>query len=302
MSEPNNTDSLASLKVESLSIIEAAFGIGDRIGLLFSGGKDSILLLHLVLKYLQQHPSKKELVLLHIDTGFNFNEIVDFVSATAKKAQLRLEVGHVNALLQAGGAAKEFELGGRNAAQAAVLRQLIEDLNLEIVFGGARRDEDKARAKEKVFSVRPNRGGWNPSLQEPEFWNIPPLSPTRGFHYRCFPLSNWTETNVWQVVITEKLALPNLYFAHQRRCWVTADGFITALEPESKSQGSWQNLRVRARTVGDQFSTGFIRSLAATPAEVVQDNENLKTSERSLRADDRFSAYSMEDRKKLGYF
>ena len=297
-------DFLDELESEAVYILREVAGQFERPALIFSGGKDSICLVHLALKAFR--PGKFPFPLVHIDTGHNFPETIAFRDSLVKKLGERLIVRHVTETIQK----KQLtEPGGkypsRNALQTYTLLDVIEELGFDACIGGARRDEEKARAKERVFSVRDEFGQWDPKKQRPELWNIYNGKIHKGENVRVFPISNWTELDVWNYIKREKIELPSIYFSHQRECIVTASGQLMNTNEFVKldEQDVIQKKMIRYRTVGDMTCTSAIESTASTVEAII--NELLETtiSERgATRMDDRTSEAAMEDRKKSGYF
>ncbi len=289
------------LEAEAVHIIREVTGELDRPVLLFSGGKDSIVLLHLALKAFR--PGRLPFPLLHVDTGHNFPEVIAYRDAVVAGLGLRLEVASVQRAID-DGRVRERPGAGRNALQTVPLLDAIAGHRFDAVFGGARRDEEKARAKERVVSLRDEFGQWDPRRQRPELWNLYNAKHSPGEHVRVFPLSNWTELDVWRYIERERIALPAIYFAHDREVFAR-DGMWLA-------PGDWGGPRsgegvvrrtVRYRTVGDMSCTGAVDSTAGTVAEVIEEITASRLTERgATRADDRASEAAMEDRKREGYF
>ena len=293
----------AALEAESVHILREVAATFERPVLLFSGGKDSVVMLHLATKAFW--PAPVPFPILHIDTGHNFDEVIDYRDAAVTKYGLRLLVGRVQDDIDAGRVTEETgPRASRNRLQTATLLRSLREGRFDAVFGGARRDEEKARAKERVFSFRDEYGQWDPRRQRPELWNLYNGKHRPGEHIRVFPLSNWTELDIWTYIASEGIELPPLYYAH-RRPVVQRDGmllahtrFLTLLDGEEP-----QEALVRFRTVGDATCTGCVESTAATPAEVVEEVATARVTERgATRADDRISEAGMEDRKREGYF
>lgn len=274
----------------------------ERPALLFSGGKDSIVMVHLAGKAFR--PGPIPFPLLHIDTGHNFQEALDFRDALATRLGARLIVASVQESIEKGRVVEETgPTASRNALQTVTLLDAINELKVDAAFGGGRRDEEKARAKERFFSHRDVFGQWDPKNQRPELWNVFNGKKAPGEHFRVFPLSNWTELDVWQYIAQEQIALPSLYFAHRREVF-ERDGvllartpYITLLPGEIPSER-----RVRFRTVGDATCTGAVESAAATVEQIIAETAAARTTERGTRGDDKRSEAAMEDRKKQGYF
>lgn len=293
----------AALEAESVHILREVAATFERPVLLFSGGKDSVVMLHLATKAFW--PAPVPFPILHIDTGHNFDEVIDYRDAVVAKYGLRLLVGRVQDDIDAGRVSEDTgPRASRNRLQTATLLRTLREGRFDAVFGGARRDEEKARAKERVFSFRDEYGQWDPRRQRPELWNLYNGKHRPGEHIRVFPLSNWTELDIWTYIASEGIELPSLYYAH-RRPVVQRDGmllahtrFLTLLDGEEP-----QEALVRFRTVGDATCTGCVESTAATPAEVVEEVATARVTERgATRADDRISEAGMEDRKREGYF
>ena len=289
------------LEAEAVHIIREVTGELDRPVLLFSGGKDSIVLLHLALKAFR--PGRLPFPLLHVDTGHNFPEVIAYRDAVVAGLGLRLEVASVQRAID-DGRVRERPGAGRNALQTVPLLDAIAGHRFDAVFGGARRDEEKARAKERVVSLRDEFGQWDPRNQRPELWSLYNPRHRPGEHVRVFPLSNWTELDVWRYIEAEDIELPDLYYAHDREVF-QRDGMWLAWGPVVAPRDGEQLVtrRVRYRTVGDMSCTGAIASDAATVAEVIAEVALTRITERgATRADDRLTEAAMEDRKKEGYF
>ncbi|MFI9534119.1 sulfate adenylyltransferase subunit CysD [Nocardia fusca] len=293
----------AALEAESVHILREVAATFERPVLLFSGGKDSVVMLHLATKAFW--PAPVPFPILHIDTGHNFDEVIAYRDAAVTKYGLRLLVGRVQDDIDAGRVTEDTgPRSSRNRLQTATLLRTLREGRFDAVFGGARRDEEKARAKERVFSFRDEYGQWDPRRQRPELWNLYNGKHRPGEHIRVFPLSNWTELDIWTYIASEGIELPSLYYAHHRPV-VQRDGmllahtrFLTLLDGEEP-----QEALVRFRTVGDATCTGCVESTAATPAEVVEEVATARVTERgATRADDRISEAGMEDRKREGYF
>lgn len=295
-------DHLELLEHEAIYIVREAVALFPRLALLFSGGKDSLVLAHLARKALA--PVAPRFPLLHIDTGHNFPETLAFRDAYVRAAGWALEVRRVEESIATG---RVREVVGphasRNHLQSITLTDAIRELELDACLGGARRDEEKARAKERVFSHRNREGRWEPQHQRPELWHLVNGHKAPGEHFRVFPLSNWTESDVWSYIRRENLSLPGLYFAHERHI-VERNGTLLALPDESWLQPGerWKRERVRFRTIGDMTCTGAVRSTAQTLEEVMAEVAAARQTERATRADDQRSDAAMEDRKREGYF
>jgi len=289
------------LESEAIHIIREVVAEFERPVLLFSGGKDSVVMLHLAVKAFW--PSPVPFPVLHVDTGHNFPEVLAYRDATVERLGLRLEVARVQDYID-DGRLRERSDGLRNPLQTQPLLDAITDLKFDAVFGGGRRDEEKARAKERVFSLRDEFGQWDPRNQRPELWNLYNGRHRPGEHVRVFPLSNWTELDVWQYIGQEDIALPELYYAHQREVF-ERDGMLLAVgEFAQPRDGETVDKRqVRYRTVGDMSCTGAVESDALTVHDVIVEVAATRITERgATRADDRMSEAAMEDRKKEGYF
>jgi sulfate adenylyltransferase subunit 2 len=275
----------------------------ERPVLLFSGGKDSIVMLALAERAFW--PARVPFPVMHVDTGHNFAEVLEFRDRRVEEAGTRLIVASVQASIDAGRVSEETgRWPSRNRLQTTTLLDAIEEHRFDAVFGGARRDEEKARAKERMFSFRDEFGQWDPKNQRPELWNLYNTRIHRGEHIRVFPLSNWTELDVWHYIDREELEIPSIYFAHQRPVFerdgiLLADSpFVTRAEDEPLFDAT-----VRYRTVGDMSCTGAVESTAGTISEVITEIELTRITERGqTRADDRTSEAAMEDRKREGYF
>ncbi|MET8249216.1 sulfate adenylyltransferase subunit CysD [Streptomyces sp. NPDC005202] len=292
---------LETLEAEAAHIFREVAGEFDRSTLLFSGGKDSIVMLHVALKAFA--PAPLPFSLLHVDTGHNFPEVIAYRDRIVEKHGLRLDVASVQSYID-DGTLRERPDGTRNPLQTLPLLDAIRDGRFGAVFGGGRRDEEKARAKERVFSLRDEFGAWEPRRQRPELWQLYNGHHQPGEHFRVFPLSNWTELDVWQYIEHEGIELPGIYFAHWRKVfqrdgmWLAPGDWGGPRDDESLSER-----RVRYRTVGDMSCTGAIDSSASTVGEVIAEIAASRVTERGAsRADDRLSEAAMEDRKREGYF
>lgn len=293
---------LNELEAEAVYVIRETAAQFERPALLFSGGKDSIVLLHLASRAFA--PAPIPFPILHIDTGHNFPETIEFRDRIAKKYDVKLIVRYVQDSIDAG--LVQEELGpnrSRNALQTVTLLGAISELKLDACFGGARRDEEKARAKERFFSHRNTHGQWDPKFQRPELWNLYNGRKNLGEHFRVFPISNWTELDVWQYIQAQSIEVPHIYFSHERPVVVRNDvllaytEFLIPIEGEQVEMG-----KVRFRTIGDATCTGAVYSPAETIEDVINELIESKVSERSTRADDKRSESAMEDRKSKGYF
>ncbi|NUS45677.1 MAG: sulfate adenylyltransferase subunit CysD [Mycobacteriaceae bacterium] len=291
---------LRSLEAEAIHIVREVAAEFERPVLLFSGGKDSIVLLHVALKAFR--PARLPFPVLHIDTGHNFDEVIAARDRTVARTGVRLLVAAVQDDIDAG---RVVDSGpSRNPLQTATLLRALREHGFDAAFGGARRDEEKARAKERVFSFRDEYGQWNPKAQRPEVWNLYNGRHRAGEHIRVFPLSNWTEYDIWSYIDAESIALPDIYYAH-RRAVFRRDGMLIAVHrhmPAAPGEAVFEE-SVRFRTVGDVTCTGCVPSTAATVADIVAETAASRLTERgATRADDRISEAGMEDRKREGYF
>ncbi len=289
------------LEAESIHVLREVAAEFERPALLFSGGKDSIVMLHLAAKAFW--PARLPFPLVHVDTGHNFPEVLAFRDRRAAELGARLVVALVQDDIDAG-RSREVPGGLRNPLQTTTLLRAIEEGRYDAVFGGARRDEEKARAKERFFSFRDAFGQWDPKNQRPELWNLYNGRHGPGEHIRVFPLSNWTELDVWRYIAREGIEVPSIYFAHERPVF-ERDGMVLAVTEHSlpREHEPVSTRLVRYRTVGDASCTGAVESPARTPAEVVEEVAATRVTERgATRADDRASEAAMEDRKKEGYF
>jgi sulfate adenylyltransferase subunit 2 len=294
-------DALDQLEAEAIHIIREVVAEFERPVLLFSGGKDSVVVLHLATKAF--FPGKVPFPVLHVDTGHNFPEVIAFRDDTVARLGIRLDVAHVQDYID-DGRLQERADGTRNPLQTVPLLDAIAAGRHDAVFGGARRDEDKARAKERIISLRDEFGQWDPRNQRPELWSLYNGRHTPGQHVRAFPISNWTELDVWRYIEREGIALPPLYFAHERDVF-RRDGMWRAVGEVSQplAYETIEKRSVRYRTVGDMSCTGAVESDAATTADIVAEVAVSTLTERgATRADDRISEAAMEDRKKDGYF
>ena len=306
MSATLQNDHLDWLEAESVHIIREVLAECRNPAILFSGGKDSVVLLALARKAFAV-PGRSiplSFPLVHIDTGHNYPEVIVFRDQTARESGARLIVGSVEDSIAKGTVVLRRETDSRNAAQAVTLLETIEEHGFGALMGGARRDEEKARAKERIFSFRDEFGQWNPKDQRPELWSIYNARLHPGENLRVFPISNWTELDIWQYIEREKLALPPIYYAHRRQV-VRRNGLlvpVTELTPPREGE-QIEELSVRFRTVGDISCTCPVASSAATPTEIIAETALADISERSAtRMDDQVSEATMEQRKKQGYF
>jgi sulfate adenylyltransferase subunit 2 len=294
---------LDALEAEAIHVIREVAAELERPVLLFSGGKDSIVLAHLARKAFR--PGRVPFGLMHVDTGHNFPEVIAFRDRFAAEVAIELLVASVQESIDNGRVVEETgPRASRNRLQTTTLLDTIEAHGFDAAFGGARRDEERAHAKERIFSFRDDFGQWDPRRQRPELWNIYNGRVRRGEHVRVFPISNWTELDVWEYVAREELDLPSIYFAHERDVFAR-DGMLYAVSEhvELLDGETLERASVRYRTVGDMSCTGAVRSKAATLEEVVGEIAATRVTERGeTRADDRTSEAAMEDRKREGYF
>jgi sulfate adenylyltransferase subunit 2 len=298
---PRRLSHLAALESEAIHIFREVLAEFERPVLLFSGGKDSVVMLHLAVKAFW--PGPVPFPVLHVDTGHNFPEVLAYRDAEVARLGLRLEVARVQDYLD-DGRLRERADGTRNPLQTRPLLDAISTHRFDAVFGGGRRDEEKARAKERIYSLRDEFGQWDPRNQRPELWNLYNGRHGPGEHVRVFPLSNWTELDIWRYIAAEQIVLPALYYAHERATF-QRDGMWLAVGPYSQPRAGEEvaTRRVRYRTVGDMSCTGAVRSDATGVDDVVLEVAASRLTERgATRADDRLSEAAMEDRKKEGYF
>jgi sulfate adenylyltransferase subunit 2 len=294
---------LRALEAEAIHIIREVAAEFERPGLLFSGGKDSIVMLHLAVKAFA--PARVPFPVMHVDTGHNFPEVLAFRDSMVERVGARLVVASVEDDVASGAVVEDTgPSASRNRLQTVTLLRAIEEQDFDAVFGGARRDEEKARAKERVFSFRDEFGQWDPKNQRPEVWSLYNGRHRKGEHIRVFPLSNWTELDIWQYIADEQVPLPPIYFAHRRRVfqrdgmWLDDSDLIPRLPGEEVEERL-----VRFRTVGDITCTGAVDSAATTLDAVIAEVATTRLTERgATRADDRISEAGMEDRKREGYF
>ncbi|HAF73026.1 MAG TPA: sulfate adenylyltransferase small subunit [Corynebacterium variabile] len=292
---------LASLEAEAMEILREVAGQFDKPGLLFSSGKDSVVVLELAKRAFA--PAAVPFELIHVDTGHNFPEVIEFRERVAADPRISLHVAHVQDWIDSG-AIQERPDGTRNPLQTVPLVETIQNRGYDAVLGGARRDEEKARAKERVFSVRDSFGGWNPRRQRPELWGLYNGRHQAGENIRVFPISNWTEADIWDYIKARNVEIPEIYYSHQREVFNRGGMWLTAGEWGGPKEGETVETKtVRYRTVGDMSCTGAVLSDAATIDDVIEEIKASTTTERgATRADDKLSESSMEDRKKEGYF
>jgi sulfate adenylyltransferase subunit 2 len=300
---PYELSHLRALESEAIHIVREVAAEFERPVLLFSGGKDSIVMLRLAEKAF--FPARLPFPVMHIDTGHNFAEVLAFRDHRVEEIGARLVVASVQDDIDAGRSVEETGRGAsRNRLQTVTLLRAIEENRFDAVFGGARRDEEKARAKERVFSFRDEFGQWDPKNQRPELWSLYNGRHRKGEHIRVFPLSNWTELDIWQYIGQEGIEIPSIYYAHHRKVF-RRDGMLLAVNPYLSPLDGEEvfEAQVRFRTVGDATCTGCVESDAATVEAVIEEVAVTRLTERgATRADDRISEAGMEDRKKEGYF
>lgn len=293
---------LEELEAESIFVIRETFAQFDNPCILFSGGKDSIVVTHLALKAF--YPAKIPFPLVHIDTGHNFDETIKFRDDLIEKTGAQLIVGSVQTIIDEGKAADETGVhASRNKAQIPTLLETIESNKFDAAMGGARRDEEKARAKERFFSHRDDFGQWDPKNQRPELWNLYNGKKNYGENFRVFPISNWTEMDIWQYIKKENIQLPSLYFSHEREVvrrgnTILANSPFISLKPNEKITTE----TIRFRTIGDLTITGAVASNASTIDDIIVEVAAARETERGNRADDQRSEAAMEERKREGYF
>jgi sulfate adenylyltransferase subunit 2 len=294
---------LKALEAESIHIMREVAAEFERPVLLFSGGKDSVVMLHVALKAFW--PCKLPFPVMHVDTGHNFDEVLQYRDRTVEQHGIRLVVASVEESIRQGRVVDETgPKASRNRLQTTTLLDAIEEHRFDAVFGGGRRDEEKARAKERVYSFRDDFGQWDPKNQRPELWSLYNGRHRNGEHIRVFPLSNWTELDIWQYIAGEKIELPSIYYAHRREVF-RRDGMLLAVSPYVTLMEGEEpfDALVRYRTVGDASCTGAVESSAADVEAVILEVAATRITERgATRADDRTSEAAMEDRKKEGYF
>jgi sulfate adenylyltransferase subunit 2 len=293
---------LRELEAESIFVIREVVAQFENPCMLFSGGKDSIVMFHLARKAFW--PARVPFPLMHIDTGHNFQETLDFRDKLMKDTETKLIVRYVQDTIDQGKAVDETGVNAsRNKIQTITLLDAIEELKIDAAMGGGRRDEEKARAKERFFSHRDEFGQWDPKNQRPELWNIFNGRKNMGEHFRVFPISNWTEMDVWQYILLENIPIPSLYFSHEREV-IERDGTILAAGEyvQLKEDEVPEKRIIRFRTIGDMTCTGAVESKASTLEDIIAEVAATRITERGGRYDDKRSEAAMEDRKKEGYF
>jgi len=293
---------LKVLEDEGIYIMREVAAQFERPVLLFSGGKDSIVMVHLARKAF--YPSKIPFPLMHVDTGHNFPETIEFRDKLVKELSVDLIVGSVQESIKKGRVKEETGPdASRNALQTVTLLDTLKEHQVDAALGGGRRDEEKARAKERFFSHRDVFGQWNPKNQRPELWDLYNGKKNPGEHFRIFPISNWTEMDVWQYIAQEEIDIPSIYFAHQRKVfnrrgvWLADTDFVNRMDEET-----FETRTVRFRTIGDATCTGAVLSTASNMDEIIQEVASARQTERGNRHDDKRSETAMEDRKRQGYF
>ena len=293
---------LQQLESEAIYIMREVAAQFEKPVLLFSGGKDSIVMVKLAQKAF--YPAAIPFPLLHIDTGHNFQEALDYRDWLAADVHAKLIIRKVQDSIDQGRATEEKgPYATRNSLQTVTLLDALEELKFDAAFGGGRRDEEKARAKERFFSHRDEFGQWDPKNQRPELWNLFNGKKQQGEHFRVFPLSNWTEMDVWQYIAQENILLPSIYFSHKRQVFERGGVIYSENNIMQKLPGEMVVEKiVRCRTVGDITTTGMVESLATSLEDIIKEVASARTTERGMRADDKRSEAAMEDRKKQGYF
>lgn len=293
---------LEELEAESIFIIREVTSQFENPVLLFSGGKDSIVCYHLARKAF--YPANVPFPLMHIDTGHNFDELYQFRDELVQETKARLIIASVQKSIDDGKVIEEKGINSsRNKLQTTTLLDSINEYQFDCAMGGARRDEEKARAKERFFSHRDDFGQWDPKNQRPELWNIFNGKKNFGEHFRAFPISNWTEMDIWQYIVKENIKIPSLYFSHERECFIRNNVVMAKTDfIETKPEEKVQKMRVRFRTIGDATCTGATISDADTLETIINEVSVSRITERGGRSDDKRSEAAMEDRKKEGYF
>ena len=297
-----NLTHLEELESEAIFILREVAAQFEKPVMLFSGGKDSIIMFHLARKAF--HPSKIPFPLMHVDTGHNFPETIDFRDNLIQRTGERLIIKYVQDSIDRGTAVEEGGVNpSRNGLQTITLLEGLEEGKYDCAMGGGRRDEEKARAKERFFSHRDEFGQWDPKNQRPELWNLFNGRKKPGEHFRVFPISNWTEMDVWQYILHERIELPSLYFSHQREVVIREEVLLAKCDHiQLKDKEKWQEMIVRCRTIGDMTCTGLTESKATSLEDIIEEVASTRQTERGGRADDKKSEAAMEDRKKEGYF
>ena len=293
---------IQQLESEAIFVLREVAAQFDNPVMMFSGGKDSIVMAHLASKAF--HPAKLPFPILHVDTGHNFVETINYIDEFVKNIDARLIIAKVQDSIDQGRVIEEKgQFASRNALQTVTLLDALEEGNYDAALGGGRRDEEKARAKERLFSHRDSFGQWNPKNQRPELWNIFNGKKEHGEHFRVFPLSNWTEMDVWQYIKLEEILIPDLYYSHEREVVERSGSLLAVTEytPLQKDEKSTIK-KVRFRTIGDVTCTGAVESNADSIDQIIAEIAAAHQTERGTRADDRRTETSMEDRKKEGYF
>jgi sulfate adenylyltransferase subunit 2 len=297
-----NLTHLQELESEAIYVLREVAAQFENPALLFSGGKDSIIVAHMARKAFW--PARIPFPLVHVDTGHNFPETIEYRDSFVKKYDANLVVGSVQKSINEGKAVEEKGFNAsRNVLQTVTLLDTIEQHKFDCAIGGARRDEEKARAKERFFSHRDEFGQWDPKNQRPELWNIFNGRKQLGEHFRVFPISNWTEMDVWQYILQEKIEIPSIYLSHEREVFIR-DGVIMSTTDfiQQRDTEPTKKMIVRFRTIGDATCTGAVESDADTVEKIIEEVAAARTTERGTRSDDKRSEAAMEDRKKQGYF
>ncbi len=297
-----NLTHLQELESEAIYVLREVAAQFENPALLFSGGKDSIIVAHMARKAFW--PARIPFPLVHVDTGHNFPETIEYRDSFVKKYDANLVVGSVQKSIDEGKAVEEKGFNAsRNVLQTVTLLDTIEQHKFDCAIGGARRDEEKARAKERFFSHRDEFGQWDPKNQRPELWNIFNGRKQLGEHFRVFPISNWTEMDVWQYILQEKIEIPSIYLSHEREVFIR-DGVIMSTTDfiQQRDTEPTKKMIVRFRTIGDATCTGAVESDADTVEKIIEEVAAARTTERGTRSDDKRSEAAMEDRKKQGYF
>jgi len=297
-----NLTHLTELESESIYVLREVFSQFENPALLFSGGKDSLVVSHLARKAFW--PSKVPFPHVHVDTGHNFPETIEFRDEYVSEIDATLVIGSVQDSIDEGKVVEEKGFNAsRNALQTVTLLDTLEKYKFDCAIGGARRDEEKARAKERFFSHRDEFGQWDPKNQRPEIWNIFNGKKNMGEHFRVFPISNWTEMDIWQYIYLEDISIPSIYFSHERDSFIRDNVIMASTEFINRREDEVIEKRVlRFRTIGDMTCTGATLSEASTLEEIIEEVAAARTTERGTRADDKRSEAAMEDRKKQGYF